>query len=199
MKPSLIYKGLLAVAIIATTAMSFHPVQAACGTGSACCPKCKTSCSLKAEKVDVEKSCFEVESKTICIPRVVFPWQMPKKKSNCSSCDGYGCSTCVNNGATARTVRILKTKKYKCPECKYTWSAKEPCCSGGCASGGCASSQRGCASMLGGYAATTVDQESPKNFVEAPQPEPYSEPEPYSGTSVLPVTPVVAKLPAALR
>ena len=106
-------------------------------TGSACiCPACDHVCHLDAQQVDVERSCFETESKVICIPRVVFPWQK-KKCSSCDSCDGVGCSNCVHNGARTREVNVLKVKKYKCPECQYTWSAKfQPtCCDGACDSG----------------------------------------------------------------
>lgn len=140
------YRGLLAAFMMAAM-MSQPQVQAGCGLGSICCPKCEGSCTLKSEKVDVEKKCFEVESKTICIPRVVFPWQTSKKKSGCSSCDlcdGVGCNSCVHNGATTRTIRVLKTKKYKCPECKYTWSADKPSsCDSGCSETGCASGSCG--------------------------------------------------------
>jgi hypothetical protein len=68
----------------------------------------------------------------------VFPWQKKKCKS-CSSCDGNGCSHCVNNGARTRKVCVLKPSSYKCPKCEYTWSAeKRDGCSGGCDSGQCA-------------------------------------------------------------
>ena len=181
-----IYKGLLTAAIMICATVSYQQAQAAigCNSTSVCCPKCKHSCVLKAEKVDVEKSCFEVESKTICIPRVVFPWQMPKKKSGCGSCDGHGCSTCVNNGASARTVKILKTKKYKCPECKYSWSAeKSSCCGGSCSSGcsGCSS----CSSCDTGYMGTSY---SSQNYSEAPYAEPV---QPSMDATMMPPSPMV--------
>lgn len=173
MNLSMIYKGLLAAAIMVTAMMSQQQVQAACGLGSICCPKCKSSCKLKAEKVDVEKKCFEVESKTICIPRVVFPWQMPKKKAGCSSCDscdGNGCSSCVNNGATTRTIRVLKTKKYKCPECKYTWSAEKPSCGGGCSGTGCGGCASGSCAASGGCTGTACDGCAACSSGHAPSP-----------------------------
>jgi len=115
--------------------LQLHAAGANCSSckSEACCPKCCHQCQLKVEKVDEEKSCFNVESKTICIPRVVFPWQ--SKKNKCDSCCGKGCSVCVHNGAKVRCVNVLKVEKYKCPKCKYTWSPKDDgCCGTGCAS-----------------------------------------------------------------
>ncbi|QDT04060.1 hypothetical protein K227x_24460 [Rubripirellula lacrimiformis] len=136
-----------AIAFVAT--LTSAPAQAGCGLHSStrsgcaqcatCCPQCSHVCKLDAKEVDAEKSCFEVETKAICIPRVVFPWQRKSCKS-CGSCDGRGCSSCVNNGATIRKVKVLKKKKYTCPECEYTWSAEKVDCAGGCSvgcAGGC--------------------------------------------------------------
>ena len=136
-----------AVAMIAMALSSFQaqPVQAGKFLHGKhrkfCCPKCDCDCStckLDAEVVDVEKKCFEVECKTICIPRIVFPWQ--KKQSSCrscKSCDGHGCTNCIHNGARIRKIKVLKSKKYKCPECKYSWTPdeKKPCCGSSCGCG----------------------------------------------------------------
>ncbi|KAA1259721.1 hypothetical protein LF1_22580 [Rubripirellula obstinata] len=141
MKP-LLTTAALSMFALTMFAMPTPTAQAGCLKGDkcckkACCPKCShecQTCKLEAELVDVEKKCFEVETKTICIPRVVFPWQ--KKQSSCHSCKGRGCTNCVHNGAKIRTVKVLKSKKYKCPECEYTWTPEEgsACCSsnGGC-------------------------------------------------------------------
>jgi hypothetical protein len=124
---------------------------------SLCCPECKHCCQLDAEIGDVEKKCFEVETKVICIPRVVFPWQVGKhcfpfcKKNECSSCDacnGRGCSNCVHNGAKTRKIKILKSRKYQCPQCEYAWSTVEKPCGSSCGPAGCCDS--GCDSGLGG-------------------------------------------------
>ncbi|MFK8113171.1 MAG: hypothetical protein AB8B91_13265 [Rubripirellula sp.] len=146
---------LAAVLIVSATGLILNANVATAGlrgskildqTGCQRCPECDHQCNFKAEQVDDEKSCFEVEKKVICIPRVVFPWQTGKNTNcgSCDSCDGSGCSTCnsCNNGARTREINVLKTKKYKCPKCKYSWSAeKKPCGSGcGCAGacdGGC--------------------------------------------------------------
>lgn len=112
---------------------------------SQCCPECNHCCKLEAEEGEVEKKCFEVETKVICIPRVVFPWQtgdscFPFCKRNdcqsCQACDGRGCSACVHNGARTRTVKVLRSKQYKCPKCEYTWSAEPKTCQSSCGPGG---------------------------------------------------------------
>lgn len=123
------------------------------GCGCFVCPSCSHCCELEAKMEDVEKSCFEVECKTICIPRVVFPWQKKKSCSSCTACDGEGCSSCVNNGARVRKIHVLKTKKYECPECKYKWTPKEtsPCGDGCCDPGACDTGccDQGCSESLG--------------------------------------------------
>ncbi|MDG2220384.1 MAG: hypothetical protein P8L85_03335 [Rubripirellula sp.] len=99
------------------------------------CPACDYCCNLDAQEVDEEKTCFEVESKEICIPRVVFPWQKKTCRS-CDSCSGLGCNACVHNGAKVRRICVLKTRKYACPKCKYTWTPqKDGCDVGGCDTG----------------------------------------------------------------
>lgn len=91
------------------------------------CPRCQaTGCELKVEQVDEEKYCWKVECETICIPRVVFPWQ-----KNC-------CDPCVNNGAWTRKVNVLKKHEYTCPACKYSWTPVDRgCCGVGCGNHGC--------------------------------------------------------------
>jgi hypothetical protein len=124
---------------------------------SLCCPECQHCCQLEAEMGDVEKKCFEVETEVICIPRVVFPWQVGKRcfpfckkneRSSCDSCNGRGCSNCVHNGAKTRKIKILKSRKYQCPQCEYAWSTVEKPCGSSCGPAGCCDS--GCDSGLGG-------------------------------------------------
>lgn len=156
------------------------------------CPDCdecfpEEYCQVKVEQVDVEKTCFEVDYKTICIPKVVPPWKTRARgcsgcQSGCQSgacdggCDGAptggcdGCATgacdggcdglaaggccgkcrpglagrcCQGKGqhcdpnaphkccpsstcAEARSVKILKKKKYKCPGCRCKWEVLKP-------------------------------------------------------------------------
>ena len=142
MNRSCIYSLLIAICMIAMHATHTEKVHAEINIFGVCkqCPSC--DCSLDAKMVDVEKSCFEVETKTICIPRVVFPWQRTKASGPCDSCDGSGCATCVNNGAKTRYIKVIKKKKYTCPECKYSWT---PNASGSCDSAcddGCAKADR---------------------------------------------------------
>ncbi|TWT52607.1 hypothetical protein Pla22_02310 [Rubripirellula amarantea] len=151
---------LSAVAFVTLTfsTVQVHSVQAGGCLGDqcnkVCCPKCDCkcyTCNLDAKVVDAEKQCFEVEHDVICIPKVVFPWQRGKKGCNrCDSCDGSGCSACHHNGAKIRKVKKLKTKKYTCPECEYTWTAKETgpvCSSGGNCGCGVSSCDGGCDGM----------------------------------------------------
>ncbi|TWU26474.1 hypothetical protein Pla52o_03270 [Novipirellula galeiformis] len=117
----------LAIALFSLLATPFAANASAAGLGhklidqtGVCtrCPACDHSCQFSVDVVDEKKTCFEVESKVICIPRVVFPWQ----KGNCDA-------VVRNNGARTRRVCVLKTKEYKCPRCEYSWSAekKKPC------------------------------------------------------------------------
>lgn len=95
-------------------------------TGSThCCPACDHVCKLTAEDTEVERLCFYVETKVVCIPRVVFPWQRRSQAHGCSVCDGQGCKTCVHNGGRTRRVNVIKPSSYKCPSCEYTWSAEK--------------------------------------------------------------------------
>ena len=148
--------GAALLVAVATQLASAPPVTAGkCfdQTGcSHCCPECNHCCRLDAEMGEEEKKCFEVETEVVCIPRVVFPWQVGKRcfpfcgkkkhHGSCDQCDGVGCSACVHNGAKTRKVKILKSRKYKCPKCEYTWTPEpnncRTCCDGpGCCDGGC--------------------------------------------------------------
>ena len=119
------------------------------------CPSCDCLCTLSVSVEQATKHCYEVECKTICIPRVVFPWQKKDcgKGKNfgdgsgnncgsgkvCSKCRGKGCSVCcsrANNGAKVKCVRELTKFEYECPECKYKWTPSANIC--GCCGGGSA-------------------------------------------------------------
>jgi hypothetical protein len=74
-------------------------------------PQCDCQyCELKTKKVEVDKTCFKVEQKEVCVPAVRLPWKKccPPKKSR------------------VRTVNVLKTDKYKDETCEYKWSVHEP-------------------------------------------------------------------------
>ena len=112
-----------------------------------CCPACGYHCKLDAEVVDVKKKGFVVECEPICVPRVVWPWQLGKrmfgclgcgtKDTCCDSCDGGGCSACVHNGAKVKMTKVLGTESYECPACEYSWTAEKGGCGGGTCGGGC--------------------------------------------------------------
>lgn len=127
-------RTMLTVALVAVALLSglpvFRPLQAAndgCSRQSVRCPKCCHSCRLEVSQDSESKKCFECETKTICIPRVVFPWQNKKScksPGGCVACGGKGCTVCRHNGAKVRRVKVLKTKSYECPRCKYKWMAE---------------------------------------------------------------------------
>ena len=128
---------ILAVAFLLSALTPVTAMGAPCDGGSdcqTCCPNCQLKISLE----DVKKHCYEVECKTVCIPRVNFPWQVSKCKTGC--CDG--CCTCCPEpckGAKVKTVRVLKKYEYECKRCKYKWTPQ--CCGcdqGGRTNGGCA-------------------------------------------------------------
>ena len=129
--------------------LTFSSATYAGGCADDCCvtcPSCESCCCvLKSEPTEIDKHCWEVECKKICVPNVVFPWQKPRKSrcrtgcaDGCASgcCDSVCCDDCnCNNGACVITVKVLKKHKYKCPSCKYTWTPV--CCPTGCGDGCC--------------------------------------------------------------
>ncbi len=145
MLKKMIVSSVVFAAVAMTTATTASAGKLGCINPADC------RCELTSKEVDVEKSCFEVESKTICIPKVVFPWQTGHgcfglglfgcSKSACDSCDSAdgceasGCDTSVHNGAFTKTVKVLSKKKYTEPGCEYKWSVKEDgSCDEGCES-----------------------------------------------------------------
>lgn len=162
-----IFRGLFVAATLVAAGYCLQAPRATAGfpfkcgfldqTGcSVCCPVCDHVCKLDAEQVEAEIPCFEVESKVICIPRVVFPWQK-KKCSDCDSCDGRGCTNCVHNGARVRRVCVLKTDKIKCPKCEYSWSPEKKGI--GCESGCAGSCDGGCDATLPSASPLTMRSE----------------------------------------
>jgi len=118
---------IVAAAVIATGSMAFAgdtPFDKAhCGGRLIVrCPNCCHDCVFSADKEKVTKSCYDVECKDICIPRIVFPWQ--KGRCTCGKGDKDGKDACclVHNGAKTKSVRVLKKYEYECPECKHKWT-----------------------------------------------------------------------------
>ncbi len=82
------------------------------------CPRCHEPCFPTVTKAKETKQCWEVETKTICIPKVRFPWE-----SRC--CDkGCGNDGCVApKGGRTKCVNVLRKHEYECSTCKYSWDA----------------------------------------------------------------------------
>lgn len=77
------------------------------------CPRCRADgvCVLSSKDAKEEKTCYRVESKTICIPAIRLPWQK-----------------CDTKCGRAITVQVLKKEKYECPTCEYEWTVVQPPC-----------------------------------------------------------------------
>ena len=143
------------LALIATLSVCWASMQSTVRAGDlqlgckSCCPACGYHCELDAEVVDVKKKGFVVECEPICVPRVVWPWQLGKrmfgclgcctKDDGCDSCGGGGCTACVHNGARVKMIKVLGTESYECPACEYSWTAEKGGCGCGspCGGGGC--------------------------------------------------------------
>jgi hypothetical protein len=87
------------------------------------CPRCDNICHVTVGLEKVKRHCYDVECKTICIPRITFPWQIACGTRCDTCCDSPGmCCPEPANSAKLRTVRVLKKFEYECERCKYTWS-----------------------------------------------------------------------------
>ena len=135
----IIFTHLLLIGLMPVNAMSDTcDGTEGCSSG-ACCPNCQLEIKLE----DVKKYCYDVGTKTVCIPKVNFPWQVSKHQKggcDCSGCDGAGCDTCCGpdcpvpcKGAKVRCARVLKKYEYQCKRCKYKWTPN----GGGCDSASC--------------------------------------------------------------
>ncbi len=103
-----------------------------CGSGCCCEPVCCPRCVVG----EVEKRCWNVKCKNVCIPRFRWPWECRDKSSG--GCDAdCGCAedTCCGDGrcgtppkcGRVRTVNTLEQHKYTCKECGYEWDIKCVC------------------------------------------------------------------------
>jgi hypothetical protein len=127
--------AILVVAIPALMAGHGHHGKSR-GFRSVKCPACHNTCRLSVTEDEETKHCYQAPCETICIPRVVFPWQKKRCGKGCGCAEGCGagghCSSAVNRGAKTRRVRVLKKYEYECPRCKYTWSPAGKCYDGWC-------------------------------------------------------------------
>lgn len=88
-----------------------------CGHGGCKPQNCYSSvryvCCPKYETVKIERSCWELKSEAICVPKVRLPWQ----------------SCCTPRCARVICVNRLNLRTYECGErCVLVWEVKEvPC------------------------------------------------------------------------
>lgn len=87
-----------------------------CGElGRVFCPHCGDPCYPTVTKGKETKHCWNVDSKTICIPKVRFPWEScGKGKGGKNGCPPPKC------GRT-KQVNVLVKHEYECSTCKYSW------------------------------------------------------------------------------
>ncbi|MDA1016028.1 MAG: hypothetical protein O3A00_16425, partial [Planctomycetota bacterium] len=104
-------------------------------------------CVPTSKCVDVKKTCFNVECKTICIPAVRLPWQ----------------SCCEARCGEVRAVRILKkSSKVVGQKLVCDWTAVSDCCKGtGCNHRGCCDQDPNAAPTPDGLPADVVPPAPP--------------------------------------
>lgn len=141
------------IAFAMSLAASTAPAACGCGdsTEDGCC---RAACVYTPEKGTVEKHCWCVECKEICISEVRCPWEPGGSKLTCFSwlqffkqgpadCgDTCGCSDCCGGCETdacccakprcgkVLCVRDLKKEKYEVDVCKWKAEIRRlpPCC-----------------------------------------------------------------------
>ena len=86
------------------------------------CPQCgEKVCKVRWEPTTVDKHCYEVECKDVCIPRFRWPWQM----------------CCDPKCGRVKTVNVMKKVDYTCKSCGCVWEVT--CVGKGCGGAhGCA-------------------------------------------------------------
>jgi hypothetical protein len=57
-----------------------------------------------------KKTCFKIEQKLVCVPKVRLPWK----------------KDCPPGISKTRTVTVLKKHSYECEQCGYKWSVLDP-------------------------------------------------------------------------
>lgn len=78
------------------------------------CPHCGEACYPTVSKDKETKTCWNVETKTICIPKVRFPWEKDCGKDGKDGCPTPKCGRTKN-------VNVLMKHEYECSTCKYSW------------------------------------------------------------------------------
>lgn len=80
------------------------------------CPRCHETCYPTVTKGTETKSCWNVETKAICIPKVRFPWEMGCCNKGCGK-DGCLPPKC----GKVKYVNVLVKHEYECSACKYSF------------------------------------------------------------------------------
>lgn len=92
-----------------------------CCKPAGCCAPCECAplvCRPVWETVPVTKTCFDVECKEICIPKVALPWQQGCNHSRCGK---------------VIAVKTLKKREYECGhKCVCVWHVEPVCCASDC-------------------------------------------------------------------
>lgn len=78
------------------------------------CRKCSEPCFPKVSKEKETRYCWDVDTKTICIPRVRFPWEHCSGKGGKSGCSAPLCGQ-------SKPVKILMKCEYERGVCEYDW------------------------------------------------------------------------------
>ncbi len=142
--------------LLSLTSLSFAGGGASCGDAPGCCdtPReaCREACFATVETETVEKKCWDVECKKVCVPKVVCPWGeggsgltcfdwiWPRKKDR----GGCGCTACCDSCrcepkprcGKVLCVRDLKAVTYECEERVCKWEIRRlPACCDACCGG----------------------------------------------------------------
>ncbi len=101
-----------------------------CNCAGNCC--CKPTCCPQRVVEEVEKKCWKVKSKYVCIPSFRWPWECAggsKRDCAAGSCCGEGgctsgCCNCPPKCGKVRCVNVLEQHKYKCKKCGTEWKVQ---------------------------------------------------------------------------
>ena len=118
MRLQILVLNLLAIAVTAPT-FAGETNSSGKKKGGHCgvfCPHCGEACYPTVTKGKEKKHYFEVEAKTICIPKVRFPWQTG---ANGKAGGKDRCPT--QNCGRTKTVHVLVKHEYECSVCEYSW------------------------------------------------------------------------------
>ncbi len=107
------------------TPTSCEGEDACCGSNRCYHDRCELVCSPKRVEKEVEKHCWLVEPKNVCIPGFRWPWERYRGKTpDCGDgCDGCD-SCCTPVCGKVRCVNTLEKHKTTCEKCGYEWEVQ---------------------------------------------------------------------------